>query len=106
MLIQVKCALMHVHCCFWMAFTYVLYKLLSLIFILCCCRGLYHCNYCQKDITNIVRIKCAVCQDFDLCLDCFSVGVEISPHQNNHAYRVMDSLSFPLYQPDWGVSLL
>ncbi len=53
----------------------------------------------------MVRIKCAVCPDFDLCLDCFSVGVEITPHQNDHAYRVMDSLSFPLYHPDWGVSL-
>lgn len=67
------------------------------------CRGLYHCNYCQKDITSVVRIKCAVCQDFDLCLDCFSVGVQITPHRNDHAYRVMDSLSFPLYHPDWGV---
>ena len=67
------------------------------------CRGLYHCNYCQKDITGVVRIKCAVCPDFDLCLDCFSVGAEITPHQNNHAYRVMDSLSFPLFHPDWGV---
>ncbi|KAL0050679.1 hypothetical protein WJX82_004874 [Trebouxia sp. C0006] len=65
-------------------------------------RGLYHCNYCQKDITSVVRIKCAVCQDFDLCLDCFSVGVQITPHRNDHAYRVMDSLSFPLYHPDWG----
>ena len=70
-----------------------------------CCRGLYHCNYCQKDITSVVRIKCAVCQDFDLCLNCFCVGVEITPHRNDHAYRVMDSLSFPLYHPDWGVSL-
>ena len=68
-----------------------------------CCRGLYHCNYCQKDITGVVRIKCAVCPDFDLCLDCFSVGVEISPHQSDHAYRVMDCLSFPLFHPDWGV---
>lgn len=51
----------------------------------------------------MVRIKCAVCPDFDLCLDCFSVGVEITPHQNDHAYRVMDCLSFPLFHPDWGV---
>lgn len=69
-------------------------------------RGLYHCNYCQKDITGVVRIKCAICQDFDLCLDCFSVGVEIDPHKNHHAYRVMDSLAFPLFHPDWGVRKL
>lgn len=30
------------------------------------------------------------------------MGVEITPHRNDHAYRVMDSLSFPLYHPDWG----
>lgn len=51
----------------------------------------------------MVRIKCAVCPDFDLCLDCFSVGAQITPHQNDHAYRVMDCLSFPLFHPDWGV---
>jgi len=66
-------------------------------------RALYHCNYCQKDISNTVRIKCAVCADFDLCLECFSVGAEVTPHRSDHAYRVVDCLSFPLYHPDWGV---
>ncbi|KAK9861341.1 hypothetical protein WJX84_008443 [Apatococcus fuscideae] len=63
---------------------------------------LYHCNYCQKDISHVVRVKCAVCPDFDLCLECFSVGVELLPHRNDHAYRLVDNLSFPLYEPDWG----
>lgn len=67
------------------------------------CRALYHCNYCQKDISNTPRIKCAVCADFDLCLECFSVGVEIFPHKNSHDYRVVDDLSFPIFHPDWGV---
>eukprot|EP00897_Mesotaenium_endlicherianum_P000753 jgi/Mesen1/10679/ME000009S10465 len=64
-------------------------------------RSLYHCNYCQKDITGTVRIKCAKCADFDLCVECFSVGVEITPHKNNHPYHVMDNLNFPLFQSDW-----
>jgi ABC-type ATPase with predicted acetyltransferase domain len=38
-------------------------------------RALYHCNYCQRDISASVRIKCAVCRDFDLCLGCFAAGV-------------------------------
>ncbi|KAJ4730214.1 Transcriptional adapter [Melia azedarach] len=63
--------------------------------------ALYHCNYCNKDISGLVRIKCAVCSDFDLCIECFSVGAEISPHKSNHPYRVMDNLSFPLICPDW-----
>ncbi|XVF85580.1 hypothetical protein PTKIN_Ptkin17bG0128700 [Pterospermum kingtungense] len=63
--------------------------------------ALYHCNYCNKDISGMVRIKCAVCPDFDLCVECFSVGAEVSPHKCNHPYRVMDNLSFPLICPDW-----
>uniref|UniRef100_A0A7N1A2B7 ZZ-type domain-containing protein n=1 Tax=Kalanchoe fedtschenkoi TaxID=63787 RepID=A0A7N1A2B7_KALFE len=52
-------------------------------------RASYHCDYCNKDITGVARIKCAVCVDFDLCVECFSVGVEIHPHKSNHPYRVM-----------------
>ena len=69
----------------------------------CGCRALYHCNYCQRDISAAVRIKCAVCPDFDLCLECFSVGAQVWPHRSDHAYRVVDNLSFPLFHPDWGV---
>ncbi|KAK9924351.1 hypothetical protein M0R45_032726 [Rubus argutus] len=61
----------------------------------------YHCNYCQKDISGKTRIKCGVCPDFDLCIECFSVGAEVQPHKCNHPYRVMDNLSFPLICPDW-----
>lgn len=62
----------------------------------------YHCNYCGRDISGLVRIKCAVCTDFDLCLECFSVGVEVFPHKNTHGYRVVDDLSFPLFATNWG----
>ena len=54
--------------------------------------GKYNCDYCQKDITGKIRIKCAVCPDFDLCVECMSVGAEITPHKRDHAYRVMVSL--------------
>jgi hypothetical protein len=54
-------------------------------------RALYHCNYCNKDITGKIRIKCAMCPDFDLCIECFSVGAEVQPHKSNHPYRVMVS---------------
>lgn len=64
-------------------------------------RALYHCNYCQKDITNVVRIKCAVCSEVDLCVECFSTGAEITPHKNDHDYRIIDNLTFPLFTPDW-----
>ncbi|KAH9318338.1 hypothetical protein KI387_020107, partial [Taxus chinensis] len=64
-------------------------------------RAFYHCNYCDKDISGTIRIKCAKCPDFDLCVECFSVGGEVTPHKSNHPYRVMDNLSFPLFHPDW-----
>lgn len=54
--------------------------------------GKYNCDYCQKDITGKIRIKCAVCPDFDLCVECMSVGAEITPHKCDHPYRVMVSL--------------
>lgn len=64
-------------------------------------KALYHCNYCNKDISGKIRIKCVVCSDFDLCVECFSVGAEVHPHKGNHPYRVMDNLSFPLICADW-----
>ncbi|KAH9615666.1 hypothetical protein KSS87_017182 [Heliosperma pusillum] len=64
-------------------------------------RALYHCNYCNKDITGMIRIKCATCTDFDSCIECFSVGAEVHPHKSGHPYRVMDNLSFPLICRDW-----
>ncbi|CAN6484974.1 unnamed protein product [Victoria cruziana] len=64
-------------------------------------RAMYHCNYCNKDLSGKIRIKCTKCPDFDLCVECFSVGAEVTPHKSNHPYRVMDNLSFPLICPDW-----
>ena len=71
-----------------------------------CSEGLYHCDYCHKDLSSTLRIKCAVCKDFDLCLECFSVGVtlNVAGHASHHAYKVVQSLGFPLYHPGWRVS--
>ena len=65
-------------------------------------RALFSCAYCQKDISNVVRIRCAVCSNFDLCVECFSVGVELQPHKAFHNYHVIDNMSFPLFTRDWG----
>lgn len=43
-----------------------------------------------------------MCLDFDLCIECFHVGVEVTPHKKNHHYKVVDNLSFPLFTPSWG----
>mmetsp|Transcript_18814 Transcript_18814/g.31343 ORF Transcript_18814/g.31343 Transcript_18814/m.31343 type:complete len:620 (-) Transcript_18814:1241-3100(-) len=61
-----------------------------------------HCKYCHIDISEKPRIRCAECvTPFDLCGDCFSSGVELFPHTNNHSYRVIDCLQKPLFTKDW-----
>lgn len=62
------------------------------------------CNYCRKDVVRSFAIRCAECEDFTLCSDCFSAGVELSPHKNSHKYKVSDCLEFPLFVKDWTVS--
>lgn len=62
----------------------------------------YHCDYCQKDISNCLRISCAVCPEFDLCVECFSVGVELKGHKNDHDFRIIDNMHFPFLSDDWG----
>ncbi len=49
----------------------------------------YHCDACQKDISSLVRVKCHICADFDLCVECFCQGVELKDHKSDHDYRVM-----------------
>lgn len=88
-------------------------------------RGIYECDYCHTDISQVPRIRCAVCPDFDLCLDCFATvdhsaavsrlkaaatahksvqegptpGISASAvnHDSSHKYRVADSTRYPLF---------
>ncbi|TNY22224.1 hypothetical protein DMC30DRAFT_161034 [Rhodotorula diobovata] len=67
------------------------------------------CDACSVDITHSVHIRCAekvgerlTCPDFDLCVDCFLHGKSLGPHRATHAYRVISSHSFPIFNKDWG----
>ncbi|KAG0282630.1 Transcriptional adapter ada2 [Linnemannia gamsii] len=62
----------------------------------------YHCDPCSQNITDTVRIRCAVCSDFDLCVSCFCNGAELGKHKNWHDYRVMEQHSFPIFDTEWG----
>ncbi|XP_026494268.2 transcriptional adapter 2B isoform X1 [Vanessa tameamea] len=56
----------------------------------------YNCTYCQEEISG-VRVRCAECKDFDICLQCFSLGAEIGSHKNDHSYQFMDSGAFGIF---------
>ncbi|TDH67846.1 hypothetical protein CCR75_006728 [Bremia lactucae] len=62
------------------------------------------CLNCQKDLTRNIRITCAECHSqppFDLCVECFAVGIELGEHKRNHKYMVSDCLAFPIvFEPD------
>jgi hypothetical protein len=80
-------------------------------------RGIFECDYCHADISQLPRIRCAVCVDFDLCLDCFTstdhataiarlkaasdqngmAALSAIQHEATHGYRVCDSTRYPLF---------
>jgi transcriptional adapter 2-alpha len=80
----------------------------------------FTCDYCQDDITKVTRIRCGdpECVNFDLCLQCFSAGVEVAQHkvdlihpvsgtscfpfQKHHAYQVIGHVTAPIFSTSWG----
>ncbi|KAI1265684.1 hypothetical protein F5Y18DRAFT_43532 [Xylariaceae sp. FL1019] len=65
----------------------------------------YVCDVCSADITSTVRIRCAhsACNEYDLCVQCFSSGASSGAHQPaTHPYRVIEQNSIPIFDQDWG----
>ncbi|KAH7314323.1 hypothetical protein BKA65DRAFT_466933 [Rhexocercosporidium sp. MPI-PUGE-AT-0058] len=65
----------------------------------------YVCDVCSADITSTVRIRCAhsSCNDYDLCVPCFSQGESSHNHQPaTHPFRVIEQNSVPIYDKNWG----
>ncbi|KAM0789610.1 hypothetical protein ACM66B_000416 [Microbotryomycetes sp. NB124-2] len=70
------------------------------------------CDSCSADITHNVHMRCAesqpghtdrlTCPDFDLCVPCFLAGKQVGPHRSNHAYRIISSHAFPIFDKEWG----
>lgn len=61
----------------------------------------YSCDSCFKDISQVLRIQCAVCEEVDLCAECFANGVEFQSHLRHHDYRIIPPLIFPIYEDSW-----
>ncbi|KAI5366381.1 Putative Zinc finger, ZZ-type, SANT/Myb domain, SWIRM domain, Homeobox-like domain superfamily [Septoria linicola] len=63
------------------------------------------CDVCSNDITATVRIRCASksCNDYDLCVPCFSQGKANLHHDpRTHAYQVIEPHSIPIFDEGWG----
>ncbi|CDR46013.1 CYFA0S21e00870g1_1 [Cyberlindnera fabianii] len=62
----------------------------------------FHCDVCSSDCTNRVRISCAICPEYDLCVPCFSQGLYTGNHKPYHDYKVIETHAYPIFDPDWG----
>ncbi len=57
------------------------------------------CTYCQNGLES-VSIKCGECDNFFLCLKCFSMSAEIGEHKKDHNYTIKSTASFPLFDSE------
>lgn len=63
---------------------------------------LYHCDVCSSDCTNRIRVKCAICTDYDLCVPCFALGSATLDHKPWHDYQIIEQNTYPIFHPEWG----
>ena len=59
------------------------------------------CEFCLRDITSVIYVKCTSCLHFYVCIPCYLQGREKAEHQRSHPYQVIDPLRFPLFEPHW-----
>lgn len=63
------------------------------------------CAICKKELKDEPIVKCDECFCLDLCVQCFSLGLETQQHRNFHRYRV-DRRHSPVFPTsDWPAEL-
>jgi hypothetical protein len=70
------------------------------------------CAVCMAELGSVCYISCAVCNDLQLCIGCYSMGSRLKRpvrddhvgHKTSHAYRVCQKYNFPIFRPDWTAS--
>lgn len=60
------------------------------------------CDGCGSDISNLVQIRCAECNEYELCVPCFSKGTCSGAHKPWHDYYVIEQNAYPIFEQDWG----
>mmetsp|Transcript_18471 Transcript_18471/g.33259 ORF Transcript_18471/g.33259 Transcript_18471/m.33259 type:complete len:431 (-) Transcript_18471:1375-2667(-) len=58
------------------------------------------CEFCMREIVSCTYISCSECT-VAICVACYCLGKEKAGHLRTHRYRVIDSLKFPLFIPEW-----
>lgn len=63
------------------------------------------CAICKKELKDEPVIRCYECSCVDLCVQCFSLGLETQQHQSHHKYQV-DRRHSPIFSTsDWPADL-
>lgn len=63
---------------------------------------LFHCDVCSTDCTNRIRVQCAICTDYDLCVPCFAAGLTTGDHKPWHDYQIIEQNTYPIFDRNWG----
>jgi transcriptional adapter 2-alpha len=64
----------------------------------------FRCSYCELDLSGgKLRFRCAECENFELCQDCFASGAKLYPHEPTHKYLVSDCLDASIFGKDWSI---
>ncbi|KAI3406783.2 ADA2 [Candida oxycetoniae] len=63
---------------------------------------LFHCDVCSTDCTNRIRVQCAICSDYDLCVPCFASGSASGDHKPWHDYQIIEQNTYPIFDRNWG----
>jgi len=59
------------------------------------------CHFCRRDLKYQTYIFCEQCKCIEICPICFANGKESSTHFKTHDYRVIEKLSFKLFDDNW-----
>ena len=59
------------------------------------------CVSCGHKLTSEVYVSCLLCKDIDLCLSCYSQGIDIYPHFKDHPITVITPSTQPGFEIGW-----
>ena len=55
----------------------------------------YYCEFCNKNITQTIKIICSSCKNIHYCINC------LISEKHKHDFHISDKLSFSIFNNDW-----